>query len=242
MINTVGIVGYGKLGRFLHEFGKEYFPELEIRIHSRRHEADGETFFDLKTAAQSDLIFLCARIDEYEERMKEVFAYASPDSIFVDVAAVKMYTSDLCKKYCEGRRYLSTHPLFGPDSYEKYKNNIKGFQIVVTDYVLKNDAYQMIKAQFSAFGFSVVEMSAEEHDKQLAETVFITHYIGESIAKARFSENKIRPLSFQYLLDAVENVTGDRRLIKNIYAYNPFCKSVLERFKEAQKSVEKEII
>lgn len=241
MINTVGIVGYGKLGGFLHELGEKYFPGVEIRIHSRRHNPDGKTFFDLKTTAQSDLIFLCASIDEYEERMKAVFEYASPDAIFVDVAAVKMYTSELCRKYCEGRRYLSTHPLFGPDSYKKYQNSIDGFQIVVTDYVLKNDAYQMIKDQFSALGFSIVEMTAEEHDKQLAETLFITHYIGESIMKAGFSETEIKTLSFKYLMDAVESVRGDKQLFKNIYTFNPHCKDVIRTFKEAQTQIEKDI-
>jgi len=241
MINTVGIIGYGKLGGFLHELGNRFFPDIEIRVHSRRHESDGETFFDLQTTAQSDLIFLCANIDEYQERLVATLKHAPPDTIFVDVAAVKVHTSELCRKYCEGRRYLSTHPLFGPDSYKKYQNNIDGFQIVVTDYALKNDTYQMIKAKFSALGFSIVEMTADEHDRELAETLFLTHYIGEAITKTGFSETELKSLSFKYLMDAVESVKGDKELFKNIYRFNPHCKEVIQKFKQAQVEIEKEL-
>jgi prephenate dehydrogenase len=238
MINSIGIIGYGKLGSFLHELGKQHFHNMDIRVHSRRHEEDGETFFDLKTTAQSDLVFLCASIDEYQERMRDVLEHAPPETIFIDVAAVKKYTSELCQKYCQGRRYISTHPLFGPESYKKYHNKIDGFQIVVTDYALKNDTYQMIKAKFSALGFSIIEMSADEHDRQLAETLFLTHYIGKTITKAGFSSADVKPLSFQYLIDAIESVKDDEKLFKNIYRYNPYCKEVIDKFHVAQEQVE----
>lgn len=241
MINTVGIIGYGKLGIFLRELGEKYFPDIDIRIHSRRHESDGETFFDLQTTAQSDLLFLCANIDEYEERMIAALEHAPPETIFVDVAAVKMHTSELCRKHCEGRRFLSTHPLFGPDSFKKYQNNVDGLQIVVTDYALKNDAYQMIKAKFSDIGFSIVEMTAKEHDKELAETLFLTHYIGEAISETGFSETELKTLSFKYLMDAVESVKGDKELFRNIYKFNPYCKEVIAKFKLAQAETEKDI-
>lgn len=241
MVNTVGIIGYGKLGSFLYEFGSKHFPDVEIRVHSRRHEPDDDIFFDLKTAAQSDVIFLCAGISEYEERIKTVLEHASPESIFIDVATVKKHTSDLCQKYFEGKRYISTHPLFGPDTYKKYKNKIDGFQIVVTDYALKNDAYQTLKSQFSEFGFSVIEMTADEHDKRLAETLFLTHFIGRSIMKGGFTNTEIDTLSFQYLMDAVDSVKDDKKLFEEVYKYNPYCRKVIDDFNKAQQGVLKEL-
>jgi hypothetical protein len=57
MINTVGIIGYGNFGKFVHELGQRFFPNLEFRIHSRRADVDNETFFDLK----SRLCWVCKR-------------------------------------------------------------------------------------------------------------------------------------------------------------------------------------
>lgn len=237
MINTVGIIGYGHFGSFVHELGQRFFPAVQFRIHSRRHEPDGKTFFDIKTAAQSDVIILCAGISEYEERAKAVLEHALPETILIDVATVKKFTSELCYKHCGNHRFISIHPMFGPNSYKKYRGDVSGFRIVVTDYALKNDTYQMLKAQFAALGFSIIEMSADEHDKRLAETLFLTHYIGRSVIEAGFSRTEIDTLSFQFLMDAVESVRDDEQLFADVYRFNPYCKDVAKRFHSAQEKV-----
>ena len=237
MGKTVGVVGYGNFGKFVHELGQKLFPGIEFRVHSRRHESDNKVFFDLKTVAQSDVVILCDGIAEYEERMQAVLKEAPPNTIFVDVATVKKHTSDLCHQYCEGRRFLSTHPMFGPSSYAKHKGDVTGFRIVVTDYALKNDDYQMLKQQFSDFGFNIIEMSADEHDKRLAETLFVTHYIGQSIVQTGLTRTEIDTLSFQFLMDAVESVKDDQDLFRDVYTFNPYCKQVAERFHKAQEDV-----
>jgi prephenate dehydrogenase len=237
MINTVGIIGYGNFGKFVHELGQRFFPNLEFRIHSRRADVDNETFFDLKTTAQSDVIILCDGISEYKERMQEALSLALPNTVFVDVATVKKYTSELCYQYCDGRRFMSIHPMFGPSSYKKHNGNVDGFRIVVTDYVLKNDTYQMLKKKFSDYGFSIIEMTADEHDKNLADTLFITHYIAQSILEAQFHRTEIDTLSFQFLMDAVESVKDDKKLFADVYRYNPYCKESTKKFHQAQEKV-----
>ena len=242
MINTVGIIGYGNFGKFLHELGQRFFPELEFRIHSRRATVDDETFFDLKTAAQSDIVILCDGISEYEERMLAVLEHALPETILIDVATVKKHTSDLCYKHCDGHRFISIHPMFGPVSYQKSRGDVDGFRIVVTDYALRNDAYQMLKSKFASLGFSIIEMSADEHDQRLAETLFLTHYIGQSIMKAGFDRTEIDTLSFQFLMDAVDSIRNDKKLFTDVYNFNPYCKAAAERFHEAQEAVYSELV
>jgi prephenate dehydrogenase len=237
MINTIGIVGYGHFGKFLHELGQRFFPEIQFRVHSRRQEPDDKTFFSLKATAQSDVVILCDGISEYEERLVAVLEHALPDTLIVDVATVKKMTSELCHKYCNGRRFISCHPMFGPESYKKYEGNIHGFRIVVTDYSLRNDAYQLLKAKFAGLGFSIIEMTADEHDKRLAETLFLTHYIGQSILKAGFVRTEIDTLSFQFLMDAVESVKDDKGLFKDVYRFNPYCKGAAKRLHDAQEEV-----
>ncbi len=237
MIYTVGIIGYGNFGKFLHELGQRFFPQVEFRVHSRRFAPDDKTFFDLKTAAQSDIVIISAGITEYEERLKAVLEYAFTETILIDVATVKKHTSEFFHTHCRGRQFISIHPMFGPESYKKYRGDINGFRIVVTDYALKNDAYQMLKATFATLGFTIIEMSADEHDKRLAETLFLTHYIGRSIIEAGFSRTAIDTLSFQFLMDAVESVKDDEDLFADVYRYNPYCKAVAERLHNAQEKV-----
>jgi prephenate dehydrogenase len=237
MINTVGIIGYGNFGTFVHELGQRLFPQVQFRVHSRRFAPDNKTFFDIKTTAQSDVVILCAGISEYEERVKEVLQYALPETILVDVATVKKHTSELCHKHCGNHCFMSIHPMFGPVSYNKHRGDVTGFRIVVTDYALQNDEYQRLKAQFAALGFSIIEMNADEHDKRLAETLFLTHYIGRSVLEGGFSRTEIDTLSFQFLMDAVDSVRDDAQLFADVYRFNPYCKEVAERFHTAQDAV-----
>lgn len=237
MINTVGIIGYGHFGKFLHELGVRFFPEVEFRIHSRREVVDNKTFFDFKTVAQSDVVILCGAISEYEEQLVEVLKYALPETILVDVATVKLHTSQLLRKYCDNNRFISIHPMFGPDSYKKREGNIDGFKIVVTDYVLRNDGYQVLKETFAELGFNIIEMTADEHDKRFSETLFLTHHVRRAILKAGFTRVASDVLAFQFMMDAVESVAGDKNLFADMYKYNPYCKAVAEKLHQAQKDV-----
>jgi len=237
MINTVGIIGNGHFGAFVLELGQRFFPEIEFRVYSRRAEIDEKTFFSLEKTAQCDAVILCGAIKEYEAQLTAVLEYALPDTILVDVATVKKHTSELLKKYAGDRKYLSTHPMFGPESYKKYHENVSGFRIVVTDYALKNDDYQKLKNVFATLGFLIIEMTADEHDKRLAETLFLTHYVGQSILRAGFSRTEIDTLSFQFLMDAVESVKDDKALFTDVYRFNPYCEAVAKRLHTSQEEV-----
>jgi prephenate dehydrogenase len=214
---------------------------VEIRVFSRRAEIDERTFFSLDKVAQSDVVILCGAIHEYEEQLRTVLEHALPETILVDVATVKKYTSELLREHCADRRFISTHPMFGPESYQKYDRNVTGFRIVVTDYALKNDDYQRLKNAFATLGFLIIEMTADEHDKRLAETLFLTHYVGQSVLRAGFSRTAIDTLSFQFLMDAVESVKDDATLFADVYQFNPYCKPVAERFHAAQQEVYQEL-
>jgi prephenate dehydrogenase len=241
MINRVGIVGYGHFGKFVHELGQRFFPDVIFRIHSRRATVDNQVFFDLEKVSQSDVVILCDGINEYEERLIEVLKHAPRETVLVDVATVKKHTSEIFQKHCDKRRFISTHPMFGPESYKKYEGSVDGFRIVVTDYALRNNYYQVLKKQFNDLGFSIIEMTADEHDKRLAETLFLTHYIGQSIVRAEFSRTEIDTLSFQFLMNAVESVKDDKELFEDVYKYNPYCKEAAEKYHKAQQEVFKEL-
>jgi len=241
MITSIGIVGYGHFGQFLAALAERFFPEVTVKIYSRRAEVDTQTFFSLEEVAVCDVVILCGAIKEYEEQIKTAVKLSLPETIIVDVATVKKHTSELLRTHCEGRRFLSTHPMFGPESYKKHGGAVTGFRIVVTDYVLANDQYQILKNTFASLGFVIIDMAADEHDKHLAETLFLTHYVGQSIIKAGFGRTAIDTLSFQFLMDAVESVKDDIELFRDVYQFNPYCKEVAERLHRAQESVYREI-
>jgi len=234
---TIGIVGYGSFGAFLEVLIKRFVPTAEVRIHSSRFEADNKKFFTLADTAQCNFVILAVPIHAFEETLIKVVPLLAFESIVVDVATVKLHTVNLLKKYLAGKKYIATHPMFGPESYAKKSQEVAGFRFVMADGTLPVEQYNALCSFLKQCGFEVVEMSAESHDKHLAETLFLTHFVGQVVARGGFDRTAIDTVSFGYLMDSVESVKHDTKLFQDVYRFNPFCEEVLKRFEGAEGEV-----
>lgn len=233
----MGILGYGHFGKFLHELTEQFFPEVTVKIHSRHIGERNHLFVSFEEACDSDLVIMCGAISEYEEQIKQTALTAPPDAILIDVATVKKFTSKLLREHANGRKFISTHPMFGPESYKKHRGDVSGFRIVVTDYVLSNDDVVLLKNLFAQLGFVVVEMTADEHDERLAHSLFVTHYIAQTMGKTGIKRTNMDTLSFQFLMDAVESVIDDTELFEDVYRHNPYCHEVARKLHQASDEV-----
>ncbi|KND47972.1 MAG: arogenate dehydrogenase (NADP+), plant [Parcubacteria bacterium C7867-004] len=231
---SIGIIGYGDFGRFLEALAKRYAPEIVVRVFSRSKEPDNERFFSLEDTAACDIVIIAVSIRAFEETLKKVLPLLSPESILVEVNTVKVMPVRLLRELAKGQRYIATHPMFGPYSFEKQGGSLEGLRLVIADHTLPDEAFSKATDWLSTLGLSLVTMTADEHDRMLAETLFLTHYIAQSVSRAGFVRTDIDTLSFGYLMDAVESVKEDTELFRDVYEFNPYCKEILSRLKEAE--------
>ena len=236
-IRTVGIVGHGAFGALAHTLLKRFAPEVQVKIHTRAKKGDGISFFSLSETAKCDALILAVPIHAFEEVLKKVIPLAREDTILVDVATVKVKTIGLLKKFARNRRWLATHPVWGPESYAKRGGDIAGLRIVMCDGTLEVPDYIALTNVLKGVGFDVVEMTAEKHDKHLAETLFLTHFVGQIVARGGFERTQVDTVSFGFLMDAVESVRHDAKLFADVFRFNPYCKDVLARFAKAERDV-----
>lgn len=239
---SVGIVGYGAFGSLAQRLLARYVPHAHVKIFSSRMKPDGQAFFALEEVATCDVLILAVPISAFEDTLKKVQPLLERNTIVVDVATVKEHTGKLLKKYLKGRPYLSTHPMWGPESYKKKGETVEGLRIVVTAHTLSRAEYKSFLAAFRGVGFDIVEMTAKQHDKHLASTLFLTHFLGQTITKARFDRTEIDTLSFGFLMDAVESVRYDTKLFRDVFTYVPECKRILDRFAQAEYDVKCELL
>ncbi len=237
---TIGIIGYGSFGAFLHELSRTYLPSAEIRIFSSRAKIDGKTFFSLEDTCRVDVLIPCVPISAFEDTLSRIRPFVTKQTIVVDVSTVKVHTLGLLKKE-KGMSYIATHPMFGPESFKKQGKKIDGFRVAVCGHSLPKKAYERLRDALEGSGLIIVDLPAEEHDRLIAETLFLTHLVGQVVTESGHDRTPIDTVSFSYLMHAVESVRDQQALFKDVYCYNPFCKEVLAQFKKSLDSVEKRL-
>lgn len=238
-MHVVGIVGYGAFGKLIETLFLRFAPEVQVRVFSSKQAPDGKKFFSLADVAASDALILTVPISAFEETLLKVLPLIRPNTTLVDVCTVKVHSVELLKKHAADKRWIATHPMWGPESYEKKKGDVSGFRIVIAESTLPDTEKARIVEGLKGIGFDVVSIDANTHDKHLAETLFLTHFVGQVIARAGFDRTEIDTVSFGYLMDAVESVKHDEALFRDVFTFNPYCKEVLERFGVAEKDVGK---
>lgn len=234
--HTVGIVGYGDFGKFLHELLVVHAPHSTVFVSSQRFAPDGKVFFPLEDVCQSDVLLLCVPISSFKEVIQKVKPLVDQHTIVCDVSTVKEYTVSVLRE--QGIvRYVATHPMFGPYSYEKQGNTLKGLRVAVCDSTLPLNEYAEVLTFLRGIGLDVLEMTPSEHDKRIAETLFLTHLVGQIVKNGQFERTAIDTLSFGFLMDAVESVAHDDELFRDVFTFNPYCAEVLNRFEHSEKMV-----
>ncbi|OHB19228.1 MAG: hypothetical protein A2854_02620 [Parcubacteria group bacterium RIFCSPHIGHO2_01_FULL_56_18] len=238
---TLGILGYGDFGKFLHELARVHLPDMAVKISSSRFPADGKKFFSLTEVCQSDILILSVPISAFEEVVKNIAPLIGANTVVCDVATVKRHTVDILRSQ-KIPRFIATHPMFGPYSYEKQNKSLKGLRIAVCDSTLLKPEFAKILEFFRGAGLNVLEMIPDAHDKLIAETLFLTHLVGQIVKKGKFERSSIDTVSFGFLMDAAESVAHDDALFRDVFQYNPYCKEVLARFESIEQEIVKSLI
>ena len=234
---SLGIIGHGDFGRFLEMLAHRYAPGVSVRVHARKATPDGKRFFTLDEACQADVVIIAVSIRAFAEMLARVLPRLAPGAVLVDVNTVKAHPAKLLRETAQGLRYVTTHPMFGPYSFEKQGASLKGLRLVIAEHRLGQSEMADAITWLKGLGLDVMEMTPEAHDRMLAETLFLTHYIAQAVARGGFVRTDIDTLSFGFLMDAVESVKSDTELFKDVFAFNPYCEEIITRFEKAETEV-----
>lgn len=229
----IAILGRGSFGRFLTSALPKHFPQVTTRLIGGR--TTGAAL--RKALADADAVVLAVPIRAYEEVAQRVAANAPESAVIVDVATVKEVTQKIMRRWFGKRQWISLHPMFGPYSYHIKGGSLSGFTLVVTGYALPPRAADALRQAVSRVGIALKEMPAKTHDRLLARTLFLTHYIGQIITKAGFSRTPIDTVSFGALMQAVESVRHDVELFADVYRHNPYCEETIAAFEHAENKI-----
>lgn len=237
-IKSVGIVGYGNFGKFLRHLIRRFTSDVTVLQYDAKVPLGNDLLTSMEKVASCDVIVLAVPFEAFEQTLCDLLRF-SGHGVIVDVSTIKSHPVKLLRKYAQHRRYIATHPMFGPESYEQRKGNVSGFRIVVCDHCRLHESELHLAQHFlQRLGFQLVKMGWQAHDMHLAETLFLTHYVGQIVNRGGFNRTEIDTVSFGNLMSAVESVAHDTKLFTDVFKYLPDeCRSVIERYEAAVGTV-----
>ena len=227
----IGIIGYGRFGRLMARYLSD---EVKVEVYRRRQPAGEQprrriVFRSLAEGCRQRIVIPAVPISQMESVLTEMAPLLSANTLVIDVCSVKVYPCRLMMKLLpEKVSILGTHPMFGPDSAAA---SLSGKKIVLCPQRVELRPLHRIRAFLETRGLTVIETTPEEHDRKIAVSLALTHFIGRSLSRFDAKPMDIDTEGYQRLLHTLETVENDTwQLFEDMHRYNPFARRVREAF------------
>ncbi len=235
-----GIIGFGRFGKLwansLLPYGKVLVYDKTAFLHDVNSKIKLST---LAEVTKVDMLFLLVPISEFENCCDEIKDLITPHTIIVDCCSVKVYSVNIMKKiFSENQPLIATHPLFGPDSVKK-TGGLTGHKIVLCPIQSDED---YIKDLFARMGLKIIISTPDEHDKQMATSQCLVHFIGRGLVALNLHQQELSTPDFQALININHMVVHDRlQLFLDMQRYNPYSKEVRDKLIKQLLKLDSEI-
>ena len=133
---------------------------------------------------------------------------------------------------------ISSHPMFGPDSYLSNKK-LKMMMHSTRDV---HNQYDFWKKFFSDQNIKILEMTPDMHDRLAAKTQGVTHFLGRTLKEFGIQKTNLDTQGFRDLIDLVEQTCNDTwELYADLQTYNPYTEEMINNLKNSVNFLEKQL-
>jgi len=173
--------GTGRMGAWFARYFKEKGCRVVIwartveRLVKVAEDVGAEYKLEAEEAVNdADMVMVSVPISVVPETVKKVSPYVKKGAILFDVASVKGVIPEVLRVEGDknGYRTASVHPMFGPGA-----RGIKGQKIVVIPVRGHEDAAKWLADYFAEDGANVMFSDAETHDRMVALTLALPHFV-----------------------------------------------------------------
>lgn len=225
------IGGKGQMGSMFAEAFKKKGCEVILT---------GRQDNNIEAVKSADIVIISVPIRETVKVIEEIVPYLKEDALLTDFTSVKIKPINAMKKAkCA---VLGGHPLF--DSSVGFKN-----QNFILCPIKENKNSEWYREFLQSLGLNIVEMTADEHDKNMAVIQGLTHIsnisLGYALKKLGYNlgmgEKLSSPVYLLRLYTAGRILAQDEKLYSDIEMENPYSKATAKAYLEAVKEIESSV-
>ena len=190
---------------------------------------------DFESISKEEVIFISVPIRNFKAVIEELSDKIKGNQTIIDVCSVKKYTESVMLDYLpKNAGIISTHPMFGPDSF-KDSSDLK---MVMCDTRDCYNQFRYWERFFQQQNIKIIKMSSDEHDRLASNTQGITHFLGRLLKEYDIRSTKIDTKGYEALLKIVEQTCNDTwELYTDLQSYNPYTNLMQEKFNKALKNL-----
>jgi len=238
----IGLVGFGRLGKLITKYLAQ---DCDLHVYDTVEQNEeierlGARSCDLKTICSLDIILLAVPISKMQVVLQEMVELGVKNSLIIDTCSVKSMPEKWMEEILpEDYEILGTHPMFGPDSAAE---TLFGAKIVLCPIRICRHKFENISRYLEKNGLYVIEESADEHDRQIAESLVLTHFIGRGLIDYGVGQKRIDTKGHRRLMKILLTVQNDAwQLFVDMNKYNPYAKKTLDGFLNSLKNVQEKM-
>ena len=240
----IGLIGFGRFGKLTikHLSSTCKMAAYDSGGKGELIKAAGAEPVSLAEACRQEIVLLCMPISAMPATLEKIAPLLThPDALVVDVCSVKTLPVKWMRaKLPATVSLLATHPMFGPDSAS---DSLQGHKIVLCPERIENERYRKIAARLESLGLVVIESTPEDHDRQIAISLALTHFIGRSLSSFGAQDLLIDTEGYKRLLHILEVVENDTwQLFEDMHRFNPFAAATRREFMNAMAAIETHLV
>lgn len=227
----IGLIGFGRFGELAVRYLARRCPVTVLDRGAKGAEirAAGGQPGGLEEVCRHPVLILAVPISALRTTLAEIAPRISPEALVVDVCSVKLLPVRWMEAHLpQSVSILATHPMFGPDSAAR---GLAGQKIVLCPVRMAAERMARIRILLEGEGLEVIEATPAEHDRQIATSLALTHFIGRSLAACGVRELPIDTEGYRRLLTTLGVVEHDTwQLFEDMHRFNPFAGEVRRAF------------
>ena len=239
-VKKIGLIGFGRFGKLIvkhlsNDFEFNVYDKADKEAEIRKNKAISSS---LKEACQQDIVILAVPISGIENTLKEIKNLLKKDSLVIDVCSVKEHPVKLMEKILPMHvQILATHPMFGPDTAF---DSLEERKIVACRIRIQDKLYFQIRRFLESRQLDVIETTPERHDREIAKSLVLTHFIGRALIDMKASSLEIDTRGYRDLIRILDTIKNDTwQLFEDMNNFNRFSGQVRKNFIKSIKNVEK---
>lgn len=162
---------------------------------------------------------------------EEILPHLSKDCIISDIASIKTGLHEFYEN--SGRRYVSTHPMFGP-TFANLNQLSEENAIIITEGDYMGRIF--FKDLYSKLGLNIYEYSFDEHDKTVAYSLSIP-FVSTFVFAAVMKHQDAPGTTFKRHMRIAQGVLNEDDYLLQEILFNPYTSGQVEKIRKELKDL-----